>query len=159
MSDGTKLTGTYGTWQGREWELDGSAPYNGKLTLIRDGGEQPGPDWKQMVYPNRFARTPLHFRKDVDAGEVSDVHSIKATAMLDQHQVLVIAEDDGERLAVQTVEQMASETIRRFIDQFGFEPYENAVVFGWVEPHALRDLNIERTERVHTASSRSEQAA
>lgn len=159
MSDGTKLTGTYGTWQGREWELDGSAPYNGKLTLIRDGGEQPGPDWKQMVYPNRFARTPLHFRKDVDAGEVSDVHSIKATAMLDQHQVLVIAEDDGERLAVQTAEQMASETIRRFIDQFGFEPYENAFVFGWVEPHALRDLNIERTERVHTASSRSEQAA
>ncbi len=159
MSDGTKLTGTYGTWQGREWELDGSAPYNGKLTLIRDGGEQPEPDWKQMVYPNRFARTPLHFRKDVDAGEVSDVHSIKATAMLDQHQVLVIAEDDGERLAVQTAEQMASETIRRFIDQFGFEPYENAFVFGWVEPHALRDLNIERTERVHTASSRSEQAA
>jgi hypothetical protein len=150
-NDGSKLTGTYGTWQGHEWELWSSASDRGNLTLVQDGGEQPGQDWKRLDYPNRFARTPVRYYKDVDAAAVSEIHTVRATAKLDSASVELLAENDEGRLAVHTLGQMAFATMRRYMDQFGFERFENAFVFGWVEPHALQDLNIERTERAHTA--------
>jgi hypothetical protein len=58
MSDGRKLTGDYGTWRGREVELGARTPCGGEHELIQDGGERPGPEWDEVVYPNRFARTP-----------------------------------------------------------------------------------------------------
>ena len=145
-NDGSKLSGTYGTWHGREWELWSSADDRGNLTLVQDGGEQPGPDWKRLDYPNRFARTPVRFYKDVEADSVSDVHSIRATARLDGVLVELLAEGDAGSMAVQTLGQVPSNFMDRFVDEFGFERYENAFVFGWVPPQALADVSIERTE-------------
>jgi len=150
-NDGSKLSGTYGTWQGHEWELWSSANDRGYLTLVQDGGEQPGQDWERLDFPNRFARTPARFYKDVDAASVSDVHSVRATARLDSIAVELLAEDGEGRLAVQTLGQVAPNLMDRLVEEFEFERYENAFVFGWVEPHALRDLSIERTEQAHIA--------
>lgn len=147
MSDGTKLSGSYGTWRGEELELDSTRPIRGKLVLIQDGGDSPGPEWTEQHFPNRFARTPVHFRRIVDANEVSDLHSIRATAKLDRVSVELLAEDDEGRLAVQTLGGAAPNFMNGFVEEFGFERYENAFVFGWVPRHALVDITIERTER------------
>jgi hypothetical protein len=147
MSDGTKLSGSYGTWRGDELELDSTRPLRGKLVLIQDGGASPGPEWAEQHFPNRFARTPVHFRRIVDANEVSDIHSIRATAKLDAVSVELLAEDDEGRLAVQTFGQAAPNFTDKFVEEFGFERYENAFVFGWVPRQALADITIERTER------------
>ncbi|MGM0928566.1 MAG: hypothetical protein ACQEXN_02500 [Actinomycetota bacterium] len=147
MSDGTKLSGSYGTWRGEEIELDSTRPLRGKLVLIQDGGDRPGPEWGQQHFPNRFARTPIHFRRIVDANEVSDLHSIRATAKLDRLSVELLAEDDEGRLAVHTLGGAAPNHMDRFVQEFGFERYENAFVFGWVPRHALADITIERTAR------------
>ena len=145
-NDGSKLSGTYGDWQGHEWELWSSASDRGNLTLVQDGGEQPGQDWERLDFPNRFARTPVRFYKDVDAAAVSYVHSVRATAKLDGVSVELLAEDDEGRLAAQTLGGAAPNHMDRFVQEFGFERYENAFVFGWVLPHALADICIERTE-------------
>ena len=148
MSDGTKLSGSYGTWRGEEIELDSTRPLRGKLVLIQDGGDSPGPEWGEQHFPNRFARTPVHFRRIVDANEVSDVHSIRATAKLDGVSVELLAEDDVGRLAVRTFGQAAPNFMDGFVEEFGFERYENAFVFGWVLRSALADISVERTERI-----------
>jgi hypothetical protein len=147
MSDGTKLSGSYGTWRGEELELDGTRPLRGKLVLIQDGGDSPGQEWVEQHFPNRFARTPVHFRRIVDANEVSDLHSIRATAKLDRVPVELLAEDEEGRLAVHTLGGAAPNFMNGFVEKFGFERYENAFVFGWVPRHALVDITIERTER------------
>jgi hypothetical protein len=147
MSDGTKLSGSYGTRQGEEFELDSTRPLKGKLVLIQDGGGSPGSEWDEQHFPNRFARTPVHYRRIVDANEVSDVHSIRATAKLDRVPVELLAEDDEGRLAVRTFGQAAPNFMNGFVEEFGFERYENAFVFGWVPRQALADITFERTER------------
>jgi hypothetical protein len=99
-----------------------------------------------LDYPNRFARTPVRFYKDVEAASVSEVHSVRATARLDGVLVELLAEGDAGNMAVQTLGQVPPNFMDRFVDEFGFERYENAFVFGWVPPHALADISIERTE-------------
>ncbi|MGW6172841.1 hypothetical protein ACWF5H_05030 [Arthrobacter sp. NPDC055138] len=49
-------------------------------------------------------------------------------------------------MAVQTLGQVPPNFMDRFVDEFGFERYGNAFVFGSVPPHALADISIERTE-------------
>jgi hypothetical protein len=89
--DGRKLTGSYGTWRGREVELRLSVPEDGIFRVIQDGGERPSPEWKRLDLPNRFARGQVRFYLHVPASEVSDVHTIHATAKWDYEPLNVIA--------------------------------------------------------------------
>jgi hypothetical protein len=156
MHDRTKLTGYYGTWRNRELELRSPGSFEGEYTLIQDGGDQPGPEWKRDFFPNRFARTPVRYRFRVPEAEVSSVHEILTTGYVPLHDqtghdiqvcVRVIAQDDHGRVAVETEPREPRHHWDALIRDYGFEEYDRTWVFGWVPQHALTDIRVERTER------------
>jgi hypothetical protein len=153
MSDGRKLTGDYGTWRGREVELGARTPCGGEHELIQDGGERPGPEWDEVVYPNRFARTPYHYYRRVPETEVSQTHGIVTTgelAFTDDRgydyttQVRIIAQDEAGRLAVETAKPGPAVYWGPLRRVFGFEEYDRSWMFGWVPGDRVTDLRIER---------------
>jgi hypothetical protein len=156
MQDGTKLTGYNGTWRNCELELRSPVSSRGEYTLIQDGGDQPGPEWKRDIFPNRFGRTPVRYRLRVPEADVSDVHEILTTGYVPLHdktghdiqaRVRVIAQDDQDRLAVETEPQEPRHHWDALIREYGFEEYDRSWVFGWVPRNALTDIKVDRIER------------
>jgi hypothetical protein len=156
MHDGTKLTGYYGTWRNREVELRSPGSFEGEYTLVQDGGDQPGSEWKRYTFPNRFARTPVRYFLDVREAEVADVHEIITRAYVPLHNstghdiqvcVRVIAQDDRGRFAVETEPREPRHHWDALIRDYGFEEYDRTWVFGWVPQNALTDIKVERIER------------
>jgi hypothetical protein len=145
--DGTKLTGSYGTWKGREVELRVGVPEDGMFTVIQDGGERPSAEWERLDLPNRFARGPVRFYLHVPADEVSDVHRIRATATWDYEPLNVVAEDGNGNLAVETLGQWSRDRMGTLVRNYGFEWYDNAFVFGWIPASDASDLTLERRDR------------
>jgi len=155
MDDGRKLTGCYGTWRGDEVEMKSHLPLNGQHRLIKDGGERPGPEWREIVYPNRFARTPYHYWLDVPEAEVSETHRIVASGYVPmtndrdydfQVHVRIIAQDGAGRLAVETENREPTIYWRPLEREFGFEEYERSFMFGWVPGDRVTDIRIERQD-------------
>ena len=137
-------------------ELQRRTPYQGKLTIIQDGGEKPSPEWSKLEFPNRFARTPIRYYLDVPESEVSDLHEIAATGYVPltdstghdiQAHVHIIAQDAEGRLAVETMPREPRHHWDALIRDYGFEEYDRSWVFGWVPQNALTDLKVERIER------------
>ncbi|GAA1358414.1 hypothetical protein GCM10009636_31210 [Arthrobacter koreensis] len=148
--DGTKLTGNYGTWKGREFELWSLKPYEGYLTLVQNGGDSPGPEWHTATFPNRFAKTPLTHSLDVPADEVTNRHSVEVTGNMGPgRNFVLIAEDDEGNLAVESIDPMAAQYKRQLINNHNFKPFseneplEHVFVGGWLPADRVRDIRVE----------------
>ena len=148
--DGTKLTGNYGTWQGEEFELWSFKPYQGMLTLIKDGGDVSGTEWQTKFLPNRFARTSVSHTLNVPAEEVTNRHEVWVKASFSPGcELMVIAEDLDEHFAVESIDPMSTVRKRQSIDNYIFEPFSrneplgHTMVYGWLPADQLWDFQVE----------------
>jgi hypothetical protein len=155
LRDGTPLDGIYGTWNGQVVEIQRRTPYQGRLTIIQDGGEKPSPEWSKLEFPNRFGRTPTRHYLKVPESEVSDLHEIAATGSVPltdstghdiQAHVRIIAQDQEGRLAVETMPSESRIHWDALVREYSFEEYDRSWVFGWIPEHALTDFKSERVE-------------
>ena len=148
--NGSKLSGYYGVWRGNDVELSSSGTTDNRWILVQDGGDSPGPDWRRLVFPNRFARTPIRYSLKVPADEVSEVCEIEVTGVVGEVKVRIVAEDEAGRLAIET----DSETHPYFRDslarKYDLEYYDDrrSFAFGWIPAEDVLDITIERREIV-----------
>lgn len=146
--DGTKLTGYYCTWNGREVELSGQGVDDGKLRLIQDGGDSPGPEWRKLVFPNRFARTPVHYSLKVPVLDVSNMHKVEVTGVMERVKVRIVAEDETGRLAIETDGHTHPSCRDDLAQKYDLEFYDDrrAWAFGWVPAEDVHDVTVERRD-------------
>ncbi|NMR32473.1 hypothetical protein [Crystallibacter degradans] len=157
MTDGRKLSGSYGTWRGREVELRERKPRDGKYCLVQEGGERPGPEWREMFFPASVGSTSYRYYHDVPETEVSDVHSIEATGYVMmtsiggfdvQAPVQIVAQDESGRLFVECYWDNRDywSDLKR---EFDFEENERAWVYGWIPGHRSTDIQISRNDHTN----------
>lgn len=154
MNDGRKLTGTYGTWRGSEIEMRSNRPWEGEYSLVQEGGERPGPEWRAISHPGGIGTTPYRYYLEVPEAEVTDVHSIEVTGF-------VRFSSPGDRDALAPVQVQAQDAtdrlwVRCFWDsrthwhdlkqEFGFEELERESVHGWLPGERVADLRFERSD-------------
>ena len=148
-SDGSKLTGDFGTWRGCEYELRDVRPsQNGTLTLVSRAGLAPGPEWKTIRrHPNNFAATPVEHILSVPPDEVSGVQEVEVTGDLGRGRLVrILAEDAEGRLAVMQSSRWEESDQRRLISSYGFrpfsdnEPLSHQSVAGWIPAERVHHI-------------------
>lgn len=149
-ADGTKLSGDYGMWKGREYELRSTSPIRGLIYLVQEGGERPGPEWKTHEQPNEFPRPSIAYTLGVPPDEVTDVHAVRASGELRPgHVVKVLAEDAHGNLAVVAGTGFSAEAKMDLLKEHGFHPFakdEPVVrqpVFGWLPADMVLNVRSE----------------
>ena len=149
-TDGTKLSGKYGTWKGHEYELRSTSPIRGFIYLVQEGGENPGPDWITHQQPRDFARPPIAYTLCVPPGEVTDLHAVRATGELRPvREVEIVGEDADGNLAVVADGGFWTEEKMDLMEEHGFrqfnkqEPIGRQGVFGWLPAGMLHNIKSE----------------
>lgn len=147
--DGIKLSGDYGTWNGREYELRSSSPIRGLIYLVQEGGDSPGPEWTAHEQPNRFPRPAVAYTLGVPPDEVTNIHAIRATGEFKPgRRVKILAEDAEGKVAVVAGDDFATEEKWDLIEDHGFhtfhnEPVERSGVFGWLPTAKVNNITSE----------------
>ena len=149
MRDGTKLSGKYGTWRGREYELRSTSPIRGLIYLVQEGGETPGPEWTNHEQPNDFPRPSIAYTLGVPPDEVTNIHAVQAAGELGPgREVEIVGEDSDGNLAVVADRGFWAEEKWDLVEDQGFhtfhnEPVERSGVFGWLPAEAVNDIASE----------------
>ncbi|MCC9178946.1 hypothetical protein [Arthrobacter sp. zg-Y750] len=150
LSDGRELTGSYGTWKGKIFELRQTAPLaDGTLILERAGGDSPGPEWVTQAGAHSFGRPPVAHIRFVPADEVKDIHAVSAEGIFGSRcRVFVLAEDGKGNLAVEASAANLVSDKKRLLSQYGFEvrpgdPVERTSVLGWLPVELVHDFKSE----------------
>jgi hypothetical protein len=144
--NGSKLSGSYGIWRERVIELAWQRPIEGKVRLVQQGGESPGPEWTCVSQPGWFAKAPVRYFLDVPETEVSDIHGIDAYGFMDHVKVHIRSEDDRGRLAIESDVDAAPNFRGKLAQKYGLEYYEVAFIYGWVPAVDVHDIVHERRE-------------
>ena len=147
--DGTKLTGNYGTWRGREVELWSLKPYEGMLTIVNDGEKSLSLEGGAEILPDRSAGTPFAHTLEVPANEVTNRHSVRVMGSLGPgRNLMIMAEDVDGNLSVESIDPMETMYKRLLINNHSFEPFskneplEHVSVSGWLPADRIRDINV-----------------
>lgn len=146
--DGTKLTGFYGTWNGREIELSSPMAELGKLRLVQEGGVSPGPEWKEIHRPNLFAKPDMRYSRYVDQLEVSHVHALEVYGSIDSVNIRLLAESEDGKLAVETDGRAPLHLQDTLARKYDLEYYDDrrTFAFGWVPAEDVHDITVERRD-------------
>lgn len=147
-TDGTKLSGDYGTWGGQEFELRGTDPNDdGTLTLVKSGGDAPGPGWRTHDHKNQFPGPRFSHTRRVSAGEVSDVHAVRASGELRPgREVEIVGENAEGNLAVVAGTGFSAEAKMDLVEEYGFHPFSDdepvgrQPVFGWLPAEMVHNI-------------------
>ena len=149
-TDGTKLSGDYGTWGGQEFELRGTDPNDdGTLTLVKKGGNAPGPGWRTHDHKSQFPGPRFSHTRRVPAEEVTNIHAVRATGEFKPGlQMKILAEDSEGKVAVVAGDDFATEEKWDLIEDYGFhtfhnEPVERSGVFGWLSAEKINNVTSE----------------
>ena len=148
--DGTKLTGYYGTWRGQEVELWSLRPYEGTLTIVKDGEQSLIVEGGVEVVFNPSVGTPFAYSLEVPADEVTNRHKVRVKGRLGPgRNLMIMAEDADGNLSVESIDHMAATYKRQLINNHGFEPFskneplEHVSVAGWIPADRVSDISVE----------------
>ncbi len=166
-ADGTRLTASFGTWRGKEYELRGvKQDQEETLALVSRSNEAPGPMWKTVRrHPNNFAAPPVEHVLRVPAAEVSGIVRVTVTGDLGRNRkVEILAEDAEGRLAVIQANHWQESDQRRAIAYWDFspfyasEPLSHQSVFGWIPADRVSGIQCETEHfqpRMHDSTAKS----
>ena len=156
-SDGTKLSGRYGTWEGQEFELRNPKPIRGVMYLVQEGGDRPGPDWTAVDQTHQFSRPPVAYILPVPPEEVSNIHTVRTFGELGPGQLVeILAEGAGGDLSVVSIEVPVIYK-KMLVSDHGFgtysdEPVERSSVFGWLPAEKIHNIRSKIVWRKDDAS-------
>ena len=152
-SSGKKLSGSYGTWKGTEYEINSTTPRNGTFLLIKYGGDAPDAAWLTVDNRGRFPTPDVRHSLPVPADEVTDIHSVRAMGDLGLgREVKLLAEDPEGNFAAISGESLPPEERRRLVSAYGFttfydEPVERSSVFGWLPAEKVHNIRSDGSWR------------
>lgn len=98
--DGLELTGTYGTWSGRVYEI--AERHRGQVLLLTSAEVAPGPDWTWRD-PDHFFGEGNRWQCEVPAAEVTGVHRTVVQGSIEDSIFDLDAQRDDGDWAVSTV--------------------------------------------------------
>lgn len=144
-----KLSGKYGTWDGQEFELRRTDPNDdGTLTLVKSGGDSPGPGWRTHDHKNQFPGPRFSHTRRVPMDNVTNIHAILATGELRPgKEVEIVGEDADGNLAVVADRGFWTEEKMDLMEHYGFqtfierEPVSRQGVFGWLPAETVHDIS------------------
>lgn len=111
--DGHELTGVYGTWSERSYELTDMEAES--LTLLLSAEDSPGPEWTHRI-PDEFYGESMRWSLTVSRAEVTDIHSTIVQGTVGGVFVDVLAQRFDRSWAVSaqdTDDDIAQEVLRR----------------------------------------------
>lgn len=141
-----KLSGKYGTWRGREFELLQTSPIDGLMILVQQGGESPGAEWERHEHGERFPQPRVSYTLGVPPEEVTNVHAVTATGELKSGlEVEIVAEDAEGKFEVVVGDEVPTERKWDLVEDHGFhtfhnEPVERSGVYGWLPAEMIHGL-------------------
>lgn len=110
--DGLELTGVYGMWSDRSYEL--ADLETDSLTLLMSAEESPGPDWVHRI-PDEFYGESIRWALTVSRAEVADIHNTIVQGTVGGVFVDVLAQrlDRSWAVSAQDTDDIAPEVLRR----------------------------------------------
>lgn len=123
---GLELTGVYGTWSGRSYELVNHEAEI--MTLVMSAEEAPGPDWVHRA-PDAFYGESMRWELHVPRTEVTDVHATIVQGTIEGYFVDILAQRHDRAWAVSA--ESATDTFAELLRRLGLVPAGDAWS-GWV---------------------------
>src|SRR6476661_2032598 len=114
---GLELTGVYGDWSGRTYELVNAEAEI--MTLLMSAEESPGPDWVHRM-PDAFYGESLRWALNVPRTEVTDVHTTVVQGSIDGTFVDVLAQRQDRSWAVKAGD--GDESLEALLRRLGVIP-------------------------------------
>lgn len=123
---GRELTGVYGTWSERIYELVDAE--TDMTTLLMSSDESPGPDWIHRI-PDAFYGESMRWSLSVPRSEVTEVHTTIVQGAIDGTFVDVLAQRQDRSWAVKA--EGGDESLEALLRRLGVIP-ANSTWNGWV---------------------------
>lgn len=127
---GLELTGCYGTWSERSYELVDVE--DDRVTLLMNSDESPGPDWVHRQ-PDKFYGESMRWSLSVPRAEVTDMHNTLVQGTVDGMFVDVLAQRQDRSWAVKAED--GDESLEALLRRLGVIPAGSSWN-GWV-PESL----------------------
>lgn len=109
---GLELTGVYGTWSERSYELTDLQADS--VTLLMSAEDPPGPEWTHRL-PDEFYGESVRWALTVSRAEVTDIHNTIVQGTVGGVFVDVLAQrfDGSWAVSAQDTDDIAQEVLRR----------------------------------------------
>lgn len=121
--EGLELTGRYGNWFERTYEI--IEGWYGTVALVMSAEQSPGPEWERCV-PDVFYGEGIRWTRHVPAGQVTGVHSTVAQGVIGGACVDLLAQRGDGRWAVSSDGKTVDHLVRMGMTM------EDGLWNGWV---------------------------